>query len=105
MQQKRMHVTTTNVRIDATRAQAKTGRWWSLGGVRGVRAAPYREVVFCVRVVGDVHAKLSASPPWFLASDPGPCPPPSPPPLLSLPWPRRVPCPVSREPLGPLQCM
>ena len=60
--------------------------------------APYREVVFCVCVVGDVHAKLSASPPWFLASDPGPCPPPSPPPLLSLPWPRRVPCPVS--PLG-----
>ena len=64
---------------------------------------PYREVVFRVRVVGDVHAKLCASPPWFLASDPGPCPPPPPPPhppLLSSPWPRRVPCPLSRDLLG-----
>ena len=41
---------------------------------------PYREVVFRVRVVRDVRAKLCASPPWFLASDPGPCPP-----LLSSP--------------------
>ncbi len=38
----------------------------------------YREVVFRVRVVRDVRdvrAKLCARPPWFLASDPGPCPP------------------------------
>ncbi len=28
---------------------------------------PYREVVFRVRVVRDVRAKLCASPPWFLA--------------------------------------
>ena len=41
---------------------------------------PNREVVFRVRVVRDVRAKLCASPPWFLASDPGPCPP-----LLSSP--------------------
>ena len=41
---------------------------------------PYREVVFRVRVVRDVRAKLCASTPWFLASDPGPCPP-----LLSSP--------------------
>ena len=61
---------------------------------------PYREVMFRVRVVCDVHAKLCARIPWSLASDPGPCPPPPPPPpppLLSSPWPRRVPCPVSRD--------
>ena len=38
---------------------------------------PYREIVFRVRVVRDVRAKLCASPPWYLASDPGPCPPPA----------------------------
>ena len=49
---------------------------------------PNREVVFRVRVVRDVRAKLCASPPWFLASDPGPCPPLL---LSSSPPPRRGP--------------
>ena len=50
-----------------------------VGGVSPVWI-PNREVVFNVRVARDVRAKLCASPPWFLASDPGPCPP-----LLSSP--------------------
>ena len=57
---------------------------------------PNREVVFRVRVVRDVRAKLCASPPWFLASDPGPCPPLL---LSSSPPPRRGP---ARVPAGVL---
>ena len=62
---------------------------------------PYREIVFRVRVVRDVRAKLCASPPWYLASDPGPCPPAAPPaaPLLAVapPGPRLVSWLVSRQ--------
>ena len=61
---------------------------------------PYREIVFRVRVVRDVRAKLCASPPWYLASDPGPCPPPAAAaaPLLAVapPGPRLVSWLVSR---------
>ena len=44
--------------------------------------------MFRARVVRDARAKLCASPPWFLASDPGPCPPLL---LSSSPPPRRGP--------------
>ena len=39
---------------------------------------PNREVVFRVRVVRDVRAKLCASHPWVLALAPDPCPTPTP---------------------------